>query len=772
METHERPQVLLVDDEPQVLLALEDLLSEHFDIFTTSSGEEALLLLAERPRISVVVTDQRMPRMTGDELLNRIARDTDALGIMVTGFADLSGVIRAVNAGRVFAYVTKPWDRADLLTKVTRAAEKLQLARDLAHERQLLRDLMDNIPDGIYFKDAELRFMRANRAYAEQTGVSDPEFLVGKTLSEVLGHTAARETEQTEREILGSGHTAVDVVRSYQLRSSRHWLSETRAPIRNHTKAPLGLVGISRDVTERIKTAEALRASEQLLRDQTQILNSILNSMSEGVVVVDLHGKFVLKNPTGSEILAVALAHDPAADWKTAFARSVEDSGLGEGTPDPLAQVVQRNAPASVEVKVARPDGSLRAISITAAPLRDQEQRLVGAVAVLRDVSEQRRLERDLLQSQKLEAIGRLAGGIAHDFNNLLVVIQAYAEFILDKLAGPDAEEDGKEMLAAIDRAAALTHQLLAFSRRRPIQPESILIDEVVMGMEKLLRRTLGEDVELSCESDDSQSWIRADRGQLEQVILNLAVNARDAMPNGGQLQIRIRRADPAESEKLPTNAAFGHSVLSVSDQGKGMDAKTQEQIFEPFFTTKDVGRGTGLGLATVYGIVQQSSGHIRVESEVGKGTRFDLYFPVVLSAAEPPRVSLPAPAQRNARGTILLVEDDRSVRTITARILRACGYTVLEASDTADARQLASQHADSIDLLLTDVIMPGETGPQLAESLRVARPSLNVVYMSGHTGGAVGPEGQAPQGYLDKPFSARDLIDAVQSHLTHSPST
>jgi len=351
------------------------------------------------------------------------------------------------------------------------------------------------------------------------------------------------------------------------------------------------------------------------------------------------------------------------------------------------------------------------------------------------------------------------------------VVIQSYSELIREELpAGNPAREDLDEVLAATRRAAALTKQLLAFSRSEPVQPVDLQLGDVVFGIEKMLRRIIGEDVELFIEVSPTPGLVRADPGQLDQVILNLVVNARDAMPEGGQLTIATQNVtlDAEYVDVHPSISPGEYVMLAVTDTGTGMDAETQRRIFEPFFTTKEVGKGTGLGLATVYGIVQQSGGQIRVYSEVGRGTAFKLYFPRLAEAERTASLGSAAAAERVQGGTILVVEDDAAVRQVAVRVLRGEGYTVLEAHRPTEARAVCAQYGAAIHLMLTDVIMPECTGPQLAQELTARYPGLRVIYMSGYPGGAAIRAGALDNTavYIEKPFSPKNLIERVRAVL------
>jgi hypothetical protein len=396
-------------------------------------------------------------------------------------------------------------------------------------------------------------------------------------------------------------------------------------------------------------------------------------------------------------------------------------------------------------------------------------------LVLVRDVTEQRQLEGQLRQAQKMDAVGRLAGGLAHDFNNLLTAITGYGDLVLGTLPADDARRaDVEEIRIAADRAAALTQQLLAFSRKQVLQPRVLDLNVIVRNAEKLLRRLIGEHIALETVLDPALAAVKADPTQLEQVIVNLAVNARDAMPQGGRLRLETRNA------QLDTGYTSEHSMvqpgeyvqLAVSDTGLGMDEQTKARLFEPFFTTKELGKGTGLGLSTVYGIVKQSGGYIWVYSELGLGTTFKVYLPQVEAAAT---VDLPATAPQAApRGseTVLVVEDEPALRAVARRVLQRQGYAVLEAADGGAALALVSAHQGPLDLLVTDVVMPGLSGRDLADRLTAARPDLRVLYVSGYSGDAIADHGiLGPDlAYLEKPFSPDALAMKVREVLDRPP--
>ncbi len=392
-------------------------------------------------------------------------------------------------------------------------------------------------------------------------------------------------------------------------------------------------------------------------------------------------------------------------------------------------------------------------------------------LVVARDVTERDLLEQQLRQAQKMEAVGRLAGGVAHDFNNLLMVIKGHTELLLGSLAASEhAVRKIEQIDRAADRAVTLTRQLLAFSRMQVLQPRAMSLNEVVEEMGKLLPRLIGEDIELNIRTQADLGMIRADASQIEQIIMNLAVNARDAMPGGGRLIIETANAelDASYNAKHPIVPAGRYVLLAVTDTGTGMDEKTKAHIFEPFFTTKEKGKGTGLGLATVYGVVKQSGGFVWVYSELGKGTTFKIYLPRVDQPLDQGSVGQnPAEAPRGTE-TVLLAEDEQDVREIAREFLESCGYTVIEACDGKEALHLAELHAGGIDLLLTDMVMPGMTGQELASSLRTLRSVHRVIYMTGYTehGTSQIPENDPSSRLLTKPFSRSVLLRTVRELL------
>jgi two-component system cell cycle sensor histidine kinase/response regulator CckA len=413
--------------------------------------------------------------------------------------------------------------------------------------------------------------------------------------------------------------------------------------------------------------------------------------------------------------------------------------------------------------------------AVAASPLRDDKGECTGMVAGVVDFTDRRKLEEQLRMAQRMEAVGQLAGGVAHDFNNVLTVILSHVGFLLDEASEPQAREDLSAIEQAARHAESLTRQLLAFSRRQIQKLELLDLEETVADLGKMLRRLIGENIKLVLSAGDGLWPVKADRGQIEQVLMNLAINARDAMPNGGSLTIGLHNVELDEdyASANPEISSGPHVRLAVTDTGVGIPADIRPRIFDPFFTTKGHGKGTGLGLATVYGIVKQSHGAIWVYSEPGEGTSFKIYLPRAEGLpmpAPPPRLASRRPA---SAATVLVVEDAEPVRQALKRILARQGYRVLEAGHGAEALEICRQHQGSIALMITDIIMPGMGARELANRAVAMRPDLRVLYMSGYTDDAIVHDGVLDPGtpFLEKPFTAEGVLSKIDELLDAGPN-
>lgn len=528
--------------------------------------------------------------------------------------------------------------------------------------------------------------------------------------------------------------------------------------------APLG-AGVFRVL--RVLPVRALLRSEAALLKERDRLHSYLDVAQVMLVALDLEQRVTLINRKGCELLGAAEQDILSKNWfdhfvpdgsraasKAAFSRMVEGGGAPGGY---------------FEHPVRTITGNERLIAWQVIVVKDESGAIVGTLCSGEDITERRHLEAQLLHAQKMESVGQLAGGVAHDFNNILSAIIGHADLMLMKMPADDPlRQDADQILSSSERAAHLVQSLLAFSRKQIINPQVIDINEVIQNVGKLLRRLIGSDIELRTRLAKGTVCVMADAGQLEQVLMNLATNARDAMPDGGVLTIETGRAElgngPGRSD---SSAKPSYALLSLSDTGTGMDAKTKEKIFDPFFTTKEVGKGTGLGLSTVYGIIKQHHGDITVYSEPGMGTTFRIYLPLLSGlVSASPEAEPVFPAGGNE--TVLLAEDDAAVRKVTCTMLERSGYTVIEAADGEEALSKFREYQDRIHLVILDVIMPRMNGKAVYDELRKLRPDVRTLFTSGHTGDVIQKKGVVEEGmnFLSKPAALSELLQKVREVL------
>jgi PAS domain S-box-containing protein len=521
----------------------------------------------------------------------------------------------------------------------------------------------------------------------------------------------------------------------------------------------------------------ALRAAQENLRRSELNFRSLVTNAPYGICRCDSTGKILDANPAFLELLGHT---SPEIIGQHIFGLYPDNDQWFD-----LADFLRSSEPfKGLAAEWKRKDGTTTVVRISGNSVANGPEGVVFELFA-EDVTERRALEQQLRQSQKMEAVGRLAGGIAHDFNNLLMVISGYSEFLLERLgAEPHLRGPAQEIARAAERASSLTRQLLAFSRKQMLAPRIVNLNDVATENIKMLTRMIGEDIDLVMVPSPNLWPVRADAGQIEQVIMNLAVNARDAMPSGGKLTIETSNV-ALDEDYARFHAPLrpgDYVMIAISDTGAGMDSDTQSHIFEPFFTTKGT-KGTGLGLSTVYGIIKQSGGYIWVYSEVGRGTTFKIYLPRIASTGETAaQVAAPGFSNNDVRNnnvepgteTILLVEDEANLRYLARQYLEKQGYKVIEAADGAVAMQIAVAHEKVIHLLLTDVIMPGMNGRELAQRISEIRPNVKILYMSGYTENVIGHNGMLDAGVrlLQKPFNLRDLKSKVREVLDATPAT
>jgi PAS domain S-box-containing protein len=622
------------------------------------------------------------------------------------------------------------------------------------------RVAMESTEDGMAILDDNGAHVYANSAFARMVGLPSAQAVLGKTWQQVYD---PRDVTQLEAEVRAS----VRRTGKWSGQIALHRPDNTRLPIEMAITlmAPNGTVCVARDISDRLKAERA--------RDETEIKYRMLVEQVAAVSYIaelGVKGQWLYVSPQ-----VEAMFGYPAEEWLSTSKDwirhiPVEDHPIVHAAEEASS----RGEPFQAEYRITRKDGQTIWVSDTAVVVRGSDSHPVMEGLIV-DITDRKMLENQLLQARKMEAVGRLAGGVAHDFNNLLTIIKGYVEMALQRcLDRPELHGDIRRIENAADRAVNLVRQLLAFSRKQVLRPKILDLNAIVVNLDQLLRRLMNENIEMKTFVSKDVGAIKADPGQIEQVIMNLVVNARDALPSGGRILIETSNVD------LDSSYTLDHAVvrpgpyvlLAVTDTGVGMTADTVAHIFEPFYTTKESGRGTGLGLSTVYGIVKQSGGYIWVYSEPGKGTTFKVYLPRVMDAIPcSTATEMPPSTARKGRETILLVEDEPAVRELIQMVLSERGYTVLEALAPEDAERLAGNNGAEIQLLLTDVVMPGMSGRDLAKRLTARHPHLRVLYMSGYTFNVIAQDGTLEEGisFLQKPFTPQLLTEKVREALDRS---
>ena len=633
-----------------------------------------------------------------------------------------------------------------------------RIRRQLSESQQVFRLISENAADMIAVVDVEGRRIYNSQSYERVLGYS-PEDLQRSSAFEQI-HPEDR--ERVREASLEARRTGIGKTLEYRMRHKNgSWrvLESTARVIPSASGVPEKMVIVNRDISERKRAEEALRVSEASFR-------SVVEDAPYGIYQADDEGRFLRVNPALQRMLGYSTTDElQNVNLEREIFRRLEDfRGMRE-------TLHSQDEFKELEIEWRKKGGSPITVRCSGRRVREENGGSAFHEVFAEDVTDKRVLEAQLRMAGKMEAIGRLSGGIAHDFNNLLGVMIGYSQLLKRKMPSePNLLEYAEEIEKAGQRAASLTRQLLAFSRQQILTPTVLDLNTLVADMEKMLPRLIGEDITVRIELADGLGTVRADRGQVEQVIMNLAVNARDAMPAGGTLLIQTANRDLDELyARDHPGARTGRCImLSVRDSGVGMDRETITHIFEPFFTTKELGKGTGLGLATVYGIVKQSGGYIGVDSSLGQGACFQVFLPRVDEpVTQAPETSTSAPDAKSSE-TILLAEDSDPLRKLAQSLLEGHGFEVLTAQNGEEALGLARQHIGRIHLLLTDVVMPGINGRVLAERLLVTRPGTKILYMSGYTDSFIAGHGVLDQStnLLYKPFTEEKLIERVRSVL------
>ena len=639
------------------------------------------------------------------------------------------------------------------------AAERLETEhklREALAEAQRFREALDRVPAYVFMKDTQFRYLYGNRLTLELFRCSAGE-LAGRDDTQFFPPETVKRLREIDSRVF-QGVQTIEEVEVPDPAGGRRVYWEVKTPIYADAerKKLWGLLGISTDITER-KKAEESHAR----------LATAVEQAAETIIITDPAGKILYVNPafqkTTGYNCAEAIGQNP---------RLLKSAKHDDGFYRRMWNTLRQGEVWSGHFVNRRKDGTLYEAEASISPIRDASGAVVNYVAVEWDATREMQLEAQIRQAQKMEVVGRLAGGVAHDFNNILAVIKMVVELMkTDGKAAPELLSYANDIGVAVDRAAALTRQLLLFGRKEILLPRNLDLNNSVNHMAKMLQRVLGEDIQLQFRFSPEPLVVRVDPGMLDQVLMNLAVNSRDAMPNGGKLVIETAAAefDPETAAQTPQARAGSFVCLSVADTGDGIAPEDLPRIFEPFFTTKDVGKGTGLGLAIVYGIVQQHQGWINVSSEPGRGAVFRIYLPRLVETNAPePELSLQSSAAGGGE-TILLVEDDVLVCAAMRKALSKLGYRLLVAANAVEALELWKQHRAEIQLLLTDLVMPGGiNGRELAGQLLKDNPGLKVIYASGYSADVVGKDLPLQEGvnYVSKPFQIRELAQTIRFQL------
>jgi PAS domain S-box-containing protein len=637
--------------------------------------------------------------------------------------------------------------------------ERQRATQALTEREQFYRTITERSSDLVMILTGDGTIRYASPSYYTVLGYS-PQDLMGSSALPIVHPDDLPGAEKLLRQLVeGNLESVAGELRVRDVDGHYH-LVEYR--VRNLLNDPVirGIVADARDVTERRRSEQALRNSEQRFR-------KVLEVSGEGIAMRNAEGVLTFVNERFAAMLGYAvheLVGKHIDELVTATFRAEQQAGAERRRRTGVAE--------TLDIEFVRKDGSVMPAILSVAPTYDERGNFTGALGMVTDMSERKQLEEQLRQSQKMEAVGRLAGGVAHDFNNLLTTIEGHVDLVLSELSAESPiHNDIGEIGKAAKRAAGLTQQLLAFSRRQMLQPVVLEVDAVLAEMDGMLRRLVNDQTKLVTRFNAGGRRVRADRAQVEQVVLNLVANARDAMPQGGVVEISTDAFEMGqEFARLNKGARPGAYVrISVKDSGIGMDQETLNHVFEPFFTTKALGKGVGLGLATAYGIIKQSEGYIRAESRLRRGSTFEIYLPLVDAPVRESRGTATNGSRHSGTTTILVAEDETAVRALTCRILRKHGYHVLEARDGREAVEVAQQYPGSINLLVTDVIMPNVGGRELSESLARMMPDVKVLFMSGYTDDQLLQRGVLQSGtgnFLEKPFTPDALARKVREVL------
>jgi PAS domain S-box-containing protein len=751
--------ILIVDDVAADREALIALLRDHgHRMLEAVDGREGLAAVrAECP--DLVIAGLRMPVMDGHEFVRQLARDPATSRIPVLFYTAHAGE-RDARAGGAYGVLKKPAEVEEVLKMVGRALAGRPERYDAEAQLRLQAAALNAAANAIVITDRAGTIEWVNPAFCELTGYTAAEAMGRNPRDLLKSDQHDQQLYKTLWDTVLSGRVWRGEIVNRRKDGSFYTEDQTITPVRDPQDEIRHFIAVKQDVTERKRSIEALRAAEERTRFALQ---------SAGVGIWDMD--YAAGALRWSEIMEAQYGLQPGTFGGTfeAFVERVHPDDRAS-VLETMGRATRAGSDFSTQHRSLWPDGTVRWLSGAGRIIVDEGGEPVRGVGISQDVTERHTLEAQFLQAQKMEAVGQLAGGVAHDFNNLLTAILGYCELLLADIGQSDPRRaDIAEIQKAGTRAAGLTRQLLAFSRKQIIEPTLVDLNVVIGDIRGMLQRLIGEDIKVAVRLRPQLAPVKADRGQVEQIVMNLAVNARDAMPGGGTLTIETANVELDDHYATMHSGVTpgGYVMLTVSDTGTGITPQVQARLFEPFFTTKEPGMGTGLGLATVYGIVKRTGGSVNVYSEVGKGTSFRVYIPRAGAAEMLEDAPAPVPLPRAGTQTVLVVEDEDGLRELAKRLLERQGYTVLAASDADQALQLFDQNP-AIDVLLTDVVMPGTSGPELTRALAERRPGLKVIYMSGYTENAIVHHGVLKPGvaFIHKPFTSDTLSRKIREVL------
>ena len=768
----EKLRILLLEDLPtDAELVVDELELSGLDfIYEVVENEKDFARLLENFSPDIVLSDYSLPTFNGMAALALVKERFPHIPvIMVTASINEETAVSCMRAGAADYILKDKMKRLGMAVRTVLENQQLKLQKQQAeHELQesgrYYRALLNQMNEHVVVVEKNFVLSDVNETFLRQRGYKRDE-VIGKHCYSILRHNEKPCCNDGESCVLQKVFQSGKPERSLRQQTSKSgkkkWYNISLSPMTNSVGEVTAVIESSLDVTELIEAQEEI-----------QKLSTAIEQSPVSVVLTDIKGNIEYVNPHFSKV--TGYSREEALGQNPRVLKS------GDQEPELYKKLWETITKGNVwhgEFHNKKKDGTLFWEDATIGPIMNDQNVITNYLAVKEDITEKKRLNRELAQAQKMEAVGRLAGGIAHDFNNLLTVINGYSEIMLSKVGRESSITTYIDQIAqAGKKAGSLTQQLLAFSSKQMMQPKVLNPNQTMRDIVKLLKRLIGENINLQLRLTEDLPAIEADPSQLDQIILNLAVNARDAMPDGGDLLIETKTAPiNSKAQAAGMNKKQGSPCvqISVSDSGIGMDEATLAKIFEPFFTTKEKGKGTGLGMATVYGIVNQNGWHIEVSSTPNKGSAFHIYIPPTEKLAMP-NIPHPVGSSTNGSETILFAEDDSQVRAFVTRILEQAGYTVLQASEGEQAIALANEKSLEIDLLLSDVVMPNMGGKKLAELLKQKIPDLKIIYISGYAGETISQTGVLNNEtiFMQKPFSSNELLQLLRTTLDSEPAS